>query len=107
MSEVNDIFGACETSILDDCKIVQAKDVEAGDVIFTNSGEEKGVQACILVSSKKEIHLGLGVMVIEFEGLSVCSAPDDPEPVEKLMPITLGFRDTTNVGVIRGHSHTF
>ena len=83
------------------CTIVAAKDVKPGDIAFTNSGNVKGIQRCLLVSKVLvgEAH----PEITELDGLMLC----DLEGTEKYMPAKIGLRHDTNVGVVRGEDHRF
>lgn len=74
--------------------ILAAKDVQAGDVIFTNNGEEKGIQFCGRVTGFKTPppHPEITELKVEV----VVGSPDE---IGELT--TIGFRHKTLVGVAR------
>tara|TARA_Y100000310_G_scaffold99255_1_gene97052 strand:- start:144 stop:467 length:324 start_codon:yes stop_codon:yes gene_type:complete len=83
------------------CKIVAAKDMKGGDIAFTNSGQAKGIQCCILVS--KVIVGEAHPEITELDGLMIC----DLEGTPAFMPDKIGLRHDTKVGVVRGENHRF
>ena len=83
------------------CQIVETKNVLPGDIVFTNNGNGKGIQCCLLVS--KVIVGEAHPDITELDGVMLC----DQEGTEAFMPSTLGFRHETMVGVVRGEDHRF
>ena len=75
--------------------IIPAKDVQAGDVIFTNNGDGKGIQFCgrVIGQTVPSPH----PMITEWR-VEVMVGDDSEEAGTHT---TIGFRHTTLVGVAR------
>jgi len=75
--------------------IIPAKDVQAGDVIFTNDGDSEGIHFCGRVI--RQTVPRRDPEITEWRVEVVVGDSEDAEGVHT----TLGFRDGTLVGVVR------
>jgi len=76
--------------------ILPAKDVQTGDVIFTNNGDVKGIQFCgrVIGLTNPRPH----PLITEFRVEVVVGLEENDETGKHT---TIGFRDGTLVGVAR------
>lgn len=75
--------------------VIPAKNVQSGDVIFTNNGDGKGIQFCgrVIGQTLPSSH----PMIMEWR-VEIINAVD---PSEEGTHTTIGFRHDTMVGVAR------
>lgn len=79
--------------------IVPAKELQSGDVVFTNNGEGTGVQFCVRVfaQSLSPSHPDISEYRVEV----VVGTEESPEGSHT----TIGFRHATPLGVAREDEH--